>query len=197
MKRILLLALVLAGAVCAQAQADDQNPGSLWPQKYSNPLVDRTARHEGDLLTIIISENSQATYSATTTTARSEKGDIGNLNVPVLTGLFKALGINNSSSTSGTGSTTQSGVLTARLTAVVKQVLPNGNLVVEGQRMVKVNKDWQLISLTGIVRRDDIRADNTVLSENIANAEIKTDGKGQISSKQKRGWLTRILDAIF
>ncbi len=197
MKRLILLVVFLTLARASFSQNQDQNPGSLWPSHYVNPLTDRTAKAEGDIVTIIISETSTASFAATTSTTRAEDSSIGNINVPVITGLFKALGISNSSSYKGDGSTTQTGNLTARITATVTKALPNGNLVIEGKRWIKVNKDTQIITLTGTIRRDDIRADNTILSENIANAEIKTDGTGQISKAQKRGFLSKILEWLF
>jgi flagellar L-ring protein precursor FlgH len=70
-------------------------------------------------------------------------------------------------------------------------------MVIEGTRMVKVNKEDQAITFAGIVRADDVRADNTVLSENIAEVRITNVGKGLISDRQRRGIITRILDWLF
>ena len=83
------------------------------------------------------------------------------------------------------------------LRAVVTKVMPNGNLIIQGTRFVKVNKDTHLVTFTGIVRRDDVRADNTILSEKIANAEISSDGKGQISERQRQGILAKLLSWLF
>lgn len=192
---IVLSALALAGS--ALAQVDDQNPGSLWPKKYVNPLLDRTARIEGDVVTILISEVSSGTFSASTTAAKSVNNSITKALGPIIGGLIPNLGTLGSSQTDGKGATTQVGKLTARMTAVVKKVLPNGTMIIEGSRSVQVNKETQTFRLSGLIRRDDIRPDNTVLSENIAEAQINVDGKGQINDRQKRGILTRLLDWLF
>ena len=83
------------------------------------------------------------------------------------------------------------------MSAVIKKVLPNGNLVIEGTRFVKINKDIQTFILTGMVRKDDVRADNTVLSESLADADIKLEGKGPIADRQRKGILARLLDWLF
>ncbi len=197
MKRILLALGLLTLATAAFAQVSDDNPGSLWPGNYVNPLVDRTAHRVGDVLTIVISENTSASWAATTATAKTDTTNVSQPNIPIIGGLFRALGVGAASSTSGQGTTTQTGSLTAKMTAVVINVLPNGNLVIKGTRYVKVNKDTQLVSLTGLVRREDVQPNNTVLSEKIANAEVTTDGKGQIADRQRQGILTRLLSWLF
>jgi flagellar L-ring protein FlgH len=180
----------------AQTHQDD-NPGSLWPNRYVNPLLDRTARREGDLVTILISETSASTFAASTSTSKADKTDIPQINIPFLKNLFPSLGIGSSSSSSGQGQTSQTGSFRARMTAMVKKVLPNGNLIIEGSRWVKVNKEVQTFKLTGIIRRDDVRSDNTILSEMIAEAEITAEGRGAIADRQRRGILTRLLDWLF
>jgi flagellar L-ring protein precursor FlgH len=204
MKRMLLVGIVLLS--CAFALSDDQasdNPGSLWSQTKANPLADRTARKEGDIVTIIISETSTATFAATTDTSKDETNTVAKQVVPILSTIFPSLVPNLSGSSSGSlsskgaGTTTSSGKLTKTMGAIVKKVLPNGTLVIEGKRNVMVNKNTQTFVLTGIIRQDDVKPDNTVLSENIAEAQINVDGKGPINDRQRKGILTRILDWLF
>ncbi len=204
--RTLLLSLVAMSALTvAQDNSGviDKNAtstsGSMWVDGR-NPLIDRTARREGDLLTILISESSVASFSATTTASKtSDASAVQN----VLKGLFSFLDLNGTRTSSGstkdngTGSTQQNGSLRARLTAEVLAVTPAGHLIIEGTRKIVINKETQLFKLTGIVRRDDITPDNTVLSEAIAQAEIRMEGKGQIADKQRRGILTQLLDWLF
>jgi flagellar L-ring protein precursor FlgH len=83
------------------------------------------------------------------------------------------------------------------LTAEVKFVTAAGNLIIEGSRKIVINKDTQLFKLTGLVRRDDILPDNSVLSEKLAQAEIRLEGKGQIADRQRKGLLTQVLDWLF
>lgn len=197
MKRSALLLLLLSTATSYAQSRSDVNPGSLWPEKYVNPLLDRTARVEGDVVTVLISESSVAAFAAST---KAEKGDSTKVEQPIgnlIGGLFKNLQTGASSTVDGKGTTTQSGKLVARMTAIVKKVLPSGNLVIEGTRTVQVNKETQTFTISGIIRRDDIRSDNTVLSESIAEAAISADGKGMISERTRKGILTRILDWLF
>lgn len=191
------LGVVLASTGSAHAQHNDQNPGSLWPQQYVNPLLDRTARTEGDVVTILINEISTGSFSAATANAKTVDNSISKALGPIIGGLIPNLATGANSKTDAKGTTTQTGRLNARMTAVVKQVFPNGTMLIEGTRSVQVNKETQTFRLSGLIRRDDIRSDNTVLSENIAEAQIKVDGKGQIADRQKRGILTRILDWLF
>lgn len=196
MRNIFLILIALAGS-SAFGQICDDNPGSLWQQRTKNPLLDRTAKREGDIVTVLISEISAANFAATAATSKADATSVNRINVPVLAGLFKSLGIGASSSTNGTGSTTQTGNLTATMTAVVKKTLPNGYLVIEGTRWVQVNKETQVFKISGIVRPDDVRSDNTVLSDKIAEAQITVTGKGAIADRTRRGILTRILDWLF
>ncbi len=197
MKKLLTIMSLLFLAGAALAQTSEENPGSLWPSSYKNPLVDRTAHRTGDILTVVINENTAASWAATTSTAKSDSTSISQPNIPILGGLFKALGIGATSTTSGNGTTTQAGSLIAKMTVVVQKVMPNGNLVIKGTRFVKVNKETQLVTLTGVVRLDDVKPDNTVLSEKIADAQISSDGKGQIADRQRQGILTRLLSWLF
>jgi flagellar L-ring protein precursor FlgH len=83
------------------------------------------------------------------------------------------------------------------MSVIVREVTPSGQLVVEGTRSLVTNRETQTLVLSGIVRRDDIRADNTVLSTNLADAEIRMEGKGLIADRQRRGILTQIMDWLF
>lgn len=206
--RTWILAISMLVALGASAQDNtgviDKNgaagSGSLWSDEAQNPMKDRTARREGDLLTILISESSVATFSASTTASKTQESSAVQ---DVLRGLFGFLDINRSrssegsTSSNGTGTTNQNGSLRARLTAEVIAVTPRGHLILEGTRRIVINKETQIFKLTGIVRRDDIAPDNTVLSEAIAQAEIRFEGKGQIADKQRRGVLTQLLDWLF
>lgn len=198
----LVIGLLLGCAGWSVAQGwtggvDDQNPGSLWNRSSRNSFMDRTAKQEGDLLTILIREISSSSFAAQTTTSKSDANSISKALGPLIGALIPAASTAGSGTSAGKGATSQTGSFTARMTAVVKQVLPNGNLVIEGTRWVHINKDTQVFTLTGIVRRDDVRSDNTIFSEQIADAEIKATGTGAISDRQRRGILTRILDWLF
>jgi flagellar L-ring protein precursor FlgH len=97
----------------------------------------------------------------------------------------------------GSGQTSRDETMTASITARVVDVTPEGNLFIRGTREVKVNNETQYITLTGLIRPEDISPDNTVLSSYIADAQIAYSGSGSVSDKQRPGWLTRALDLIW
>lgn len=183
----------------------DQEAGSLFNKGIKNPYLSRTAKAIGDILTVVVSETSSANYNVTTTAAKKDDNSVASavlpfvsaLKIPLLDQLLGGLSTGASSSNNGSGATSQSGKLSAKVTVTVKQVLPNGNMVIEGVRMIKVNKEEQQITFTGIIREDDIRSDNTILSERVAEARITNLGKGLAADRQRRGILTRILDWLF
>lgn len=191
----------LVAVAGAQTNSAD-NFGSLFPQKYKNPMVDRTARGVGDILTVVVSESATSNVSAST---NAMKKDSNNVNLPVVQALklplirqiIGDLGSSADSTVSGQGSSSNSSSMTARVAVMVKEVLPNGNMVVEGTRWVKVNKEETNITFTGIVRRDDVRADNTVMSQDVAEAKITNISKGLVAERQRKGIITRILDWLF
>jgi flagellar L-ring protein precursor FlgH len=191
------LAAVLAPGALAQSERNADKAGNLFvTSKAFNPFADRIARHEGDIVTVVINESSNASLSANTKTTKTDSNSITNA-IPLLQGLFSLASNGVNSSIEGTGATSNTGAFTAQMSVIVKQVLPNGNLVIEGTRSIKTNKDTQTFKLTGIIRQDDIRSDNTVLSASINDAHIEVDGKGQIADRQRRGIFSRILDWLF
>lgn len=200
--KLLLLALLPLFAACAIAQVVDKSDqgsiGSLWSDEAPNPLLDRTARRVGDLITIVITEQSASSFKAGTSAKKSDDNSVAQkLFIGFLDRIFKPFSTNANSSNKGEGDTSQTGKMTARMSAVVKHVYPNGTMIIEGSRNLMTNKELQIIKLSGVIRRDDIRPDNTVSSDRIAEAEIRMEGKGLIADRQRRGLLTRILDWLF
>lgn len=194
--RAAALGLLIVFAPMGLAQSKN-NPGSLWKSNAPDMLADRTARKEGDLITIIINETSSASYKAETKADKNDSTSISKGIGPLLGNLIPNLGIGATSTVNGKGTTTAEGNFTARMTAVVKKVMGNGNLLIEGTRIITTNKESQTIVLTGLIRREDIRPDNTIFSTFIADASIKTTGKGMIADRQRRGVLTWLLDWLF
>jgi flagellar L-ring protein precursor FlgH len=179
--------------------------GSLWPaDDHVFFFADHKALRVGDSVTVAIVENAKANNTADTDLTRTSAIKAG-LNdffhQKKFLGLFK-LGddlITSSSDNSfkGAGSTTRQGQLTATITAIVKEVLPNGNLVIQGTRSVAVNHEEQYITITGVVRPEDINRDNVVLSSQVADANISIGGVGVVADKQRGGWGTWIFDLIW
>ena len=196
MKKMIYVLALASIASLGFSQSDD-NPGSLWTNQSRNLFADRIARHVGDVVTILIQESSTSSFSAQTSTSKTDSNSILKGLGPILGSLIPELATGAKGTSAGQGSTTQAGKFSARMTVQITKILPNGNFVIEGVRAVRVNKDTQMLKLTGTVRMDDIRADNTILSENIADAQIMADGKGAISDRQRRGIINRILDWLF
>lgn len=196
--RALIVAIAVLAACSSHSQSSNKgpNPGSLW-KNGNDVLADRTARREGDVITIIISESSSASYSANTKATKDDKTSIAKGIGPILANLIPALGVGANSSIDGKGSTTAQGQFSARMSAIVKKVLPNGTLLIEGTRTITTNKETQTIVLSGIVRREDIRTDNTVFSASLAEATIKSTSKGMINDRQRKGILNWLLDWLF
>ncbi|MGM9571092.1 MAG: flagellar basal body L-ring protein FlgH [bacterium] len=193
--------------LCCLGLAFKLEAASLFqPGNQMNYLfVDHKARAVGDTLTIIITESTSTTQNASTTTKKSTEQKYG---VPQVGGsgsniinktLDKIFPLSNSndSSFNGTGSTTRSGNFNGRLSVMVKEILPNGDFLVEGSQNIKVNKEDQEITVTGIVRPVDITPYNTVLSTQVGNAQITYKGKGVVGNTQKEGILTKILNFVF
>lgn len=184
--------LVLAGAgMCA----------SLWSEGAGSLYVDHKARSVGDILTVIVSESTAANKEATTETTRdtSIDGEVTSVFFPswgTHKGQLPLWGASSKQEYSGEGRTDRKASLTGRITVVVVDVLPNGNLVVEGKRAVVVNGEDEVMVLRGIVRPRDISPDNTILSTYIADASIEFSGKGVVSERQRPGLLTRLIDFL-
>jgi len=127
------------------------------------------------------------------------KGVLG-LNPAILTnnvGLGLQMGGSNVNKLTGKGDTNRDTLLRASMTAKVIQVLANGNLLIEGKRQVTVNAEDQFLVISGIIRPDDITADNTIQSKYIADAQIFYTGQGVVNDKMRPGWLTRIIDWVW
>lgn len=156
---------------------------------------DKKAHQVGDLLTILIVENSSASHSAKTDTSNQHKisGGPGK----ELLEFIPEWGFSQSSKFSGGGSTTRSGSIKAKITARVTYVLPDGNLRIEGKQELLINRERQTIKISGVVRPEDISFYNTVLSTYISDAKIEYTGKGSIGKKEKGNIITKILDFLF
>jgi flagellar L-ring protein FlgH len=189
-----------------QKSAQQAQAGEIWQGGLTSLFSDQRAKGIGDIVTVKIVEVSQASESATTDTARKSdlKAGVTNLfnleshasgpwtNMP---NLINAGSSNNDFS--GSGATTRTGSLSATITARIMDVLPNGNLAIEGKREIYVNNEKKEILLQGVVRPRDIAFDNSVLSTQVADAKIIYTGIGVLAEKQRPGWATRIFDYVW
>ena len=166
--------------------------------------TDRRAREVNDLVTIRVVESIIAEGSADTALA---KNGTGSASVPSLFGLETKVPdwldptnlaeVKSNTNFGGSGSTSRTGTLMATVTARVVEVLPNGDLVLEGVREVDINGDRQIIVLNGVVRTADILPDNSVLSPKVGQFRIRYFGQGLIKDNLKPGWIVRLLNKVF
>ena len=179
--------------------------GSLWPaDDHVFFYADKKALRMGDILTVRIIESTQANNTADTDLSRNSSASASLstfFGKKKFLNLFKLsedlLATTSENSHQGAGVTTRSGQLTATMTAVVREVLPNGNLVVQGTREVLVNHEQQFMTLTGVVRPQDVSRDNIVLSTQLADANISIGGLGVVADKQRSGWGTWLFDLVW
>jgi flagellar L-ring protein precursor FlgH len=165
-------------------------------------FADQKARRVGDVLTIRLAENTNASKSATTKTAKTTAV---NTTGPTLFGHSPTVGgvglftntLNGADSFDGEGSATQGNTFTGSLTVTVVDVQQNGNLVVQGDKTLKLNQGDEFVHLSGVVRRADIATDNTVTSDKVAEAHISYSGKGVIAASNKMGWLARFFNSAY
>jgi flagellar L-ring protein FlgH len=176
--------------------------GSLWMSSgYRSDLFrDFKARYVDDIVTIKVSESTQALASADANNSRNTEASAGFDKLfgleQHLTELPTIVSGKSSSSFKGTGSTSRQTTLETTLTARIVDVLPNGYMVVEGMREIRVNNENQNVYLTGVIRPEDISPSNVVLSSAVAQMSVRVQGKGTVSQPLKPGWLYRILTGI-
>jgi len=185
-------------------QPASYSPNSLWRNGSRAFFKDQRAHQVGDILTVIVNLNDKAVIANETQRSRKNEEDSGVDNLfgatrvpftrtPVPGRLFTA---DSNSSSDGKGSVNRSEALVTNVAGVVTQVLPNGNLVVEGKQEVRVNFEVRELIVAGIVRPEDIQSDNTIDSSKIAEARIAYGGRGQITDVQQPRYGQQVLDVL-
>ena len=187
--------LVVALFVLLSSAAAD----SLWREGTPSLFSDRRAYRVGDILTVLIVENAKAKKEATTRTANDFSSQISGGPGTGPLDFIPDFSVNGSTKNDydGSGSTERSGSFTATIAALVTEVIPGGNLRIQGQREVMVNGEREIINLSGIVRPQDIKTNNTVLSTVIAEASISYQGKGAVNTSQSPGLVARLINWLF
>ena len=181
------------------------NANSLWRNGSRAFFRDQRASRIGDLLTVTVNITDKANIANETQRSRSSKEDSGitdfvgskTLGVQaqkILPG--RILTADSTASTDGKGSVTRQEALQTSVAAVVTQVLPNGNLVVEGKQEIRVNFEIRELIVAGIVRPEDIQSDNTIDSSKIAQARIAYGGRGQITDVQQPRYGQQVTDIL-
>ena len=181
------------------------NPNSLWRNGSRAFFKDQRASHIGDLLTVTVNFTDKANIANETQRSRASKEDSGitsflgdklikNPATAILPG--RLLTADGTSSTDNKGSVQRQENLQTSVAAVVTQILPNGNLVVEGKQEIRVNFEIRELIVAGIVRPEDIQSDNTIDSSKIAEARIAYGGRGQITDVQQPRYGQQVLDVL-
>src|SRR5262245_40286279 len=180
------------------------NPNSLWRNGSRAFFKDQRAHQIGDILTVSVNITDKANMENETQRSRKNSEDSGvtdfigtktfNTARSVLPG--KILTADSTASSEGKGSVDRKEALQTNVAAVVTQVLPNGNLVVEGKQEVRVNFEIRELIVAGIVRPEDIQSDNTIDSSKIAEARIAYGGRGQITDVQQPRYGQQVLDVL-
>lgn len=187
--RLLTALALVAAAAPAAAQA---RPGSIYDARMGpfGSIADRTARRPGDLITVVINESQETRNEETSTLTKGTTLDyrIDSLNLkPNLFGsTLPDVVASSQDDFAGTANYQKRGEFSARITAIVSDVLPNGNLVISGRREIRIDKETKLIEFSGIVRRFDVQPDNTIQSEMVAEARVTYSGSGPLTESTNR-----------
>lgn len=208
--RIALLAVLLGGCTTLTTPGPGEDPdfaaviaepeppapapasGSIYNTsaagRSGRPLTlfeDARANRVGDILTVILREQTSAEKSANTSTEREASAGVS------VTSGFGDESADSDSEFEGESEADQSNRLDGSITVTVAEVLPSGSLVVRGEKWLTINHGREYLRLRGIVRPEDIEPDNTVLSTKVANARIAYGGQGALADNNRPGWLTR------
>lgn len=184
-----------------QARFQPVNNGSIYQQGRAVRLFeDSKAFRIGDLLSITLSESTNASKSAATNTVKDDDLSIGAGTILGVTPTYNGEavlnnGLNAERAFSGSGDTAQSNSLNGQITVMVTDILPNGNLLVRGEKIIGLNQGSEFLRISGMVRPQDVSSGNMVTSSKLANARIYYGGGGPIAEANTKGWLSRFFDS--
>lgn len=182
-RRTMTFCATLAWVSFAQA-------ASLYQENSYQPLVsDHKAHRRGELLTVLVYENSSATSAANTSTGRDASIG-GSIETP---GSSNAAALRVNNQLDGRGRTQREGKVLAQITVAVKDITESGDLVIAGEHLLEVNNERQQIRVEGRVRPQDVSDANTVLSSRLADAKISYIGDGDLADRQRSAWWQRLL----
>jgi flagellar L-ring protein FlgH len=162
---------------------------------FENPI----ARRVGDIVTIVLNEQTQAQKSQTTTTTKNTTDSLGATLIgktPTIKGnAVLNNSINDAAKFDGEGNSAQSNSLTGYITATVMKVLPNGNLFIKGEKWIGINQGEEYVRVTGVIRPIDLAPDNSIPSQKVGAAKISYGGKGALADANAQGWLSRFFNS--
>ncbi len=209
MKRLTIAIAVLSLSGCMlggdyRPEPKVEEPKVNWPKPQLNGSIfqqgrsmlvfeNRTAKHVGDILTVILKEKTTASKSASSSSSKDTSLDVtaGTILGKLQLGDGLRTDVSGSKSFDGEGSADQSNNLTGEISCMVTDVLPNGNLLIAGKKKIVLNRGNEYITISGIVRPDDIDGDNKIMSTRIANVDIAYTGSGEVADASVMGWLSK------
>jgi flagellar L-ring protein precursor FlgH len=208
-----LIALLLLAGCASRVPVEDfeseipdvplpqANNGAIYQSGHDVALFENsTARNVGDIVTIRLLENTNASKSSSTSTSKSTSLDLPGPTIagrPVTVNGTEVLSANleNETSFDGSGDSEQSNTLVGDITVAVIRRLNNGNLLVRGQKWIGINQGKEFIRIEGVIRPIDIQPDNTIPSFKVANAHINYGARGALADANKQSWLTRFFSS--
>ncbi|OZY85055.1 flagellar basal body L-ring protein [Cellvibrio mixtus] len=189
-----------APTIAANMPVPQRSEGSLYQDAYGlNLFDDRKAHFVGDVITVTLSERTVSRKSSGVATGKKSgvnfnAGPLLGEN-PTIKGSELTTTLSQDRTFDGSADADQSNSLQGNITVTVAEILPNGNLIVRGEKWITLNRGDEFIRISGIVRPDDIAPDNTVVSTRLANAKISYSGTGALASTQSMGWLSRFFNS--
>jgi flagellar L-ring protein precursor FlgH len=177
--------------------------GSIYNAVQSDNMFGRGRNFQvGDVITVLLDERTQGSRSTSTNVSREAKNNIVPPSVATRLGNIKGiptgLNLNESSNTStGTGTADQTATLSGSLAVSVVEVLPNGNLVVRGEKQLSLSEGSEVIQVSGVIRPADVSPNNTVLSRRLAHSQIAYRGSGDLAAASSPGWGTKLLNRVW
>ncbi len=185
------------------AEKPDQ-PGSLWTSSSPSLFEDLRASRVGDILTVVIDEDSKGQGGAKTKLDSESGMEVGISNflglITAISGRYPDVNpaalikLLSQSDFSGQGTTSRSGKLQGHLAVRVKQTLPNGDLFIEGNKVILLNEEELHFYVSGVIRQIDVNPDNSIRSSLIADAQVEFSGRGLVTDQQAPGWLHQLVD---
>ena len=189
-RKILCAVIVLLSANTAFA-------GSLWNDN-TNWFADARPGRVGDVITVLVDERTDAKDEATMDLTKTSNANVNDgANGTGILSSIRGLTFTTANSATGDGSSERKHHATATLACLVTEVLPNGHLVIEGTRDIRTSEETLQLQLAGVIRPQDVTADNQISSQLVANAEISVKGRGVLTRTQKPGIITQILQTVF
>ncbi|MDP7591932.1 MAG: flagellar basal body L-ring protein FlgH [Litorilituus sp.] len=177
--------------------------GSLFKESYVNNIYSDSKAHRiGDIISVILSESTQANKNAKTELKKERNTTLDPLvglngsNVTI-NGQSLQFGLNQNSAFKGDSKANQGNSLNGNISVHVLKVLPNGNLMIRGEKWITLNNGDEYIRLTGIIRSKDINSNNTILSTKVANARIQYAGTGSFADSNEQGWLAKFFNSTW